>query len=437
MENKKASRKRSINFTKLMLVALGLFVFVLISVTPTTQLLAQRVPSQRVPSGFYRIRNYTGVEVYKKNHQNKQPDYVTVVDLRRATIRSLTGDYSNKKVDRKRLDSFWWDAVANNTSTSKAKVVINGTFFEDNTKIYNSPNPTKIAFGLKVGVNQISDGYAVHGPKKEFPGQISTFSFNSLGASIQTLADGSNTDKESHLDMLNGSTPDVVGALDVNANKDENGNIPRTFVGTMDSDRNGVAEAVLLFSSKEAKQAHADTVLRNFGATRTAMLDGGGSTALIINGNSKSYIRTSRTLPHAIAVYAGKSEMEIRGIGGKCLDVSGGNTRNGTQIQIYRCNETAAQKWRFIDGSLRGIGGKCLDVSGGNTANGTKIQLYSCNNTAAQKWSFEKDSSGQYRFRGIGGKCIDVSGGNTADRTKVQLYSCNNTAAQRWEPRDL
>ena len=273
-----------------------------------------------------------------------------------------------------------------------------------------------------MGGNKISDGYGLN----EFPGKIRTFSFNSFGAS-SSIQNYSNS-------TFNGSTPDVVGALDVNANKDKNGNIPRTFVGTMDSDRNGVAEAVFLFSSEKATQAHADTILRNFGATRTAMLDGGGSTGLIIN--RRPYI-SSRTLPHTIAVYAGKPEMEIRGIGGKCLDVSGGNTRNGTQIQIYRCNMTAAQKWRFIDGSLHGIGGKCLDVSGGNTANGTKVQLYSCNNTAAQKWSFEEDSSGQYRFRGIGGKCLDVSGGNTADRTKVQLYSCNNTAAQRWEPREL
>jgi len=426
MEKKKASGKTSINFGKLMLVALSLFVFVLISVTQPTQLFAQRVPSQRVPSGFYRILNDTGVEVYRKDYRGGQPDFVTVVDLRRATLRSLTGTLKleSEEVYSKKFSKFWNDAVAKNTSTSKARVVINGTFFESGEPL------TEIAFGLKVGGTEISYGYGVSGKRLEeiFTGLFRTLSFNSFGASSSIQNYSSST--------FNGSTPDVVGALDVNADKGIDVYDARTFVGTMDSDRNGIAETVFLFSTKLATQNEADTVLRNFGATRTAMLDGGGSTGLIINRWSP--IPTDgRLLPHAIAVYAGKPEMEIRGIGGKCLDVSGGNRRNGTQIQIYRCNKTPAQKWRFIDGSLHGIGGKCLDVSGGNTANGTKIQLYSCNNTAAQKWSFEKDSSGQYRFRNIRGKCLDVSGGNTADRTKVQLYSCNNTAAQRWEPREL
>jgi hypothetical protein len=30
---------------------------------------------------------------------------------------------------------------------------------------------------------------------------------------------------------------------------------------------------------------------------------------------------------------------------GKCLDDPGSSTTDGTQLQIYTCNATAAQKW--------------------------------------------------------------------------------------------
>ena len=60
------------------------------------------------------------------------------------------------------------------------------------------------------------------------------------------------------------------------------------------------------------------------------------------------------------------------GIAGKCLDVNGGNSANGTAAQIWCCNGTAAQQWSaHADGTLRALG-KCLDATGRGTANGTQ-----------------------------------------------------------------
>ncbi|WP_424888898.1 CAP domain-containing protein [Streptomyces sp. XH2] len=39
------------------------------------------------------------------------------------------------------------------------------------------------------------------------------------------------------------------------------------------------------------------------------------------------------------------------GLAGKCLDVRGGNTDDGTPVQIYSCNYTASQVWRFDGGN--------------------------------------------------------------------------------------
>src|SRR5256885_663405 len=72
---------------------------------------------------------------------------------------------------------------------------------------------------------------------------------------------------------------------------------------------------------------------------------------------------------------------QITGYGGKCVDVQGANAADGTQVQLYTCNGTGAQKWTVNSGGTLSALGKCLDVSGGGTADGTKVQLWTCNGT--------------------------------------------------------
>ncbi|HSD56476.1 MAG TPA: RICIN domain-containing protein, partial [Candidatus Saccharimonadales bacterium] len=71
---------------------------------------------------------------------------------------------------------------------------------------------------------------------------------------------------------------------------------------------------------------------------------------------------------------------------------------------------------------------RCLDNSGNRKENSNKIQLYTCNNTAAQKWSVTDDNT----IVNANGFCLDVKGAGTAPKTLVQLYKCNGTVAQKW-----
>ncbi|GGQ27223.1 glycosyl hydrolase [Streptomyces pseudogriseolus] len=120
---------------------------------------------------------------------------------------------------------------------------------------------------------------------------------------------------------------------------------------------------------------------------------------------------------------------EIRGVNGKCLDVDNAGTADGTGVQIYTCNSSAAQRWTVADdGSLRALG-KCLDVSGGGSADGTRIQLWTCNGTGAQKWAAQSD--GMVR-NPQSGKCMDASGGTWEDRTPVHLWTCHTGPNQKW-----
>ena len=118
---------------------------------------------------------------------------------------------------------------------------------------------------------------------------------------------------------------------------------------------------------------------------------------------------------------------QITGYGGKCVDVAAASSANGTQVQLYTCNGTAAQQWTVgDDGTIRALG-KCLDVNAASTANGTKIQIWDCNGTGAQQWSKQSDGT----LRSLG-KCLDATGPSSADGTKLQLWDCFASANQQW-----
>jgi hypothetical protein len=239
-----------------------------------------------VPTGFQLILSDQGVKVYRKNYTGGQPDYVTVVDLRYGTIRNFTGWVTGDAIERRSLSTHWTNAVAQNTANRRAKVAINGTFFS--TDAYPAP----IAFGLKADWWRMSYGYGLN----EFPGLVRTFAFDSGfgSSSIQPYSQST----------FDAGIPDVVGGLDPTANKQSGSYIGRTFVGVRDDNGDGHSETVVFFSSNYATQAGAVSVLNGFGAGSKMMLDGGGSTGLIVDGTT--YINPSRTSPHAIILCAGK-----------------------------------------------------------------------------------------------------------------------------------
>ncbi|MFI0898971.1 ricin-type beta-trefoil lectin domain protein [Streptomyces sp. NPDC020983] len=116
------------------------------------------------------------------------------------------------------------------------------------------------------------------------------------------------------------------------------------------------------------------------------------------------------------------------GIAGKCLDVRNGSGTDGTPVQIYTCNNAAAQNWTaYADGTLRAVG-KCLDATGRGTANGTKIEIWTCNGGANQVW---QAVNGSYR-NPVSGRCLDDPASSTTDGTQLQLWDCNGQANQKW-----
>jgi chitinase len=118
----------------------------------------------------------------------------------------------------------------------------------------------------------------------------------------------------------------------------------------------------------------------------------------------------------------------IHGIGGKCVDVAGANSANGTAVQLYTCNGTGAQGWTHSGNTFQALG-KCLDVAAAGTANGSLVQIYDCNGTAAQAWT----TGANNRLVNTGsGKCLDASNNSSADGTRLQIWTCAGTANQSW-----
>jgi peptidoglycan/xylan/chitin deacetylase (PgdA/CDA1 family) len=110
---------------------------------------------------------------------------------------------------------------------------------------------------------------------------------------------------------------------------------------------------------------------------------------------------------------------------GKCVDVPGGNTANGTRVQLYSCYEGANQQFTYTAAQELRVLGKCLETTSGS--NGTLAQISTCTGAVGQKWTFGSD--GTIRNSGYG-VCLDVY--SSSDGASIQLYSCWTGANQKW-----
>ncbi|GAA2842194.1 hypothetical protein GCM10010441_77920 [Kitasatospora paracochleata] len=77
---------------------------------------------------------------------------------------------------------------------------------------------------------------------------------------------------------------------------------------------------------------------------------------------------------------------------GGCLDAVNAGTGNGTQLQWNTCWGTPTNgAQQFIpraDGSIfNPVSGRCVDLPGATTTNGTRLQLWDCNGSGAQVWN--------------------------------------------------
>jgi alpha-galactosidase len=115
---------------------------------------------------------------------------------------------------------------------------------------------------------------------------------------------------------------------------------------------------------------------------------------------------------------------------GRCLDVPGSNTANGTQPVIWDCGAAANQRWTAAGQTLQALG-KCLDAPL-NAVAGAKVQIWDCNGGANQQWTTQSNGTIRGNQSGL---CLDVDHNLTANGTPVLLWTCTGAANQIWARR--
>lgn len=246
-----------------------------------------------IPPGFQLVLADLGTKLYKKDYSGGNPDFVQLIDLSfGASLHLLYGPISKKGKgkgvyggDNPEFESLslleFWDGFS--TEESDAFCITNGQFF------FMQKYPYKLAYPMKVQGEILTDGFE----NKFYPEEKLLLEIWEHRADIR---------KASKIEFYASTAPDIIGGLTENANRKGKFHVGRTFIGLDDNNHDGVFETVLIFNTLSASQADAANTLREFGADKIMMLDGGGSTQLYCR--NKWYVQSERLIPQAIGITA-------------------------------------------------------------------------------------------------------------------------------------
>ncbi|MEV6006928.1 endo-1,4-beta-xylanase [Streptomyces sp. NPDC051976] len=235
------------------------------------------------------------------------------------------------------------------------------------------------------------------GPPSSFQTTLSNFA--ALGVDVQIT----------ELDIA--QAPSTAYANTVNACMSVSRCTGMTVWGIRDSDSWRSGDTPLLFDGNGNKKAAYSAVLSALGGS-------GGGGGGIVSG-------TVYTLGNAA--------------GGRVLDVPGGQTGNGTPLEVWDANGGTNQQWRAAqnsDGSytLTNVAtNRVLDEPGSQTANGTRMEIWDANGGANQHWRAAQNSDGSYTLTNVAsGRVLEIPGGQTANGTAVQIWDAAGGSNQHW-----
>lgn len=125
---------------------------------------------------------------------------------------------------------------------------------------------------------------------------------------------------------------------------------------------------------------------------------------------------------------------------GKCVDNTGGK-KKGTKVHAWDCNaKNANQQWSFrllannyvqIKSRRSGL---CLDVAGSSKNNGARVGQWTCHKGANQQWKVHSVKDGWFQLRARhSGKCLDLKGPYKKNGTPFQQWACKNVPQQSFQ----
>jgi endo-1,4-beta-xylanase len=74
-----------------------------------------------------------------------------------------------------------------------------------------------------------------------------------------------------------------------------------------------------------------------------------------------------------------------------------------------------------------------LDEPGGQTGNGTRMEIWDSNDGANQHWRANKNGDGSYTLTNVAsGRALETPSGQTGNGAPVQIWDSNGGANQHW-----
>ena len=98
-----------------------------------------------------------------------------------------------------------------------------------------------------------------------------------------------------------------------------------------------------------------------------------------------------RIIPARVYLGVVYYRVETQISGAHYMVIDGNSSAAGANVQIWQADNAIGHLWKMTSAGsgsyyFESYLGTCLDLSGGNTANGTNIDAYTCNQSGAQKW---------------------------------------------------
>jgi Ricin-type beta-trefoil lectin domain/Putative Ig domain len=114
----------------------------------------------------------------------------------------------------------------------------------------------------------------------------------------------------------------------------------------------------------------------------------------------------------------------------KCLLDPGGETVNGTPVQIANCVSGATERWTVVsDGTVR-VNGRCLQIAGSGSSAGRQLQLGGCGNAnPRQLWA--QGTSGEL-INPASGLCVTDPGASRKSGAVPAMGTCRVNSAEQW-----
>ncbi|MBQ9021355.1 MAG: RICIN domain-containing protein [Eggerthellaceae bacterium] len=399
-------------------------------------------------------KNGTAVRIYNANNSTAQT-------------------WKINKVNRTLENGFY---VFVNTGSKKALEVASGAFNNGANIAQHTVNSSmaqtfQVIFNTKTGYYTLRSAVSgkvldVEGASNNNGANVWQYESNKTKAQMWAIVknkDGSYTLRSA----LNGLALDVVGASKAN------GANVQTYISNGTAAQKWTAKTVsnwlpsgcyyfMSAANKNNVMSVANTSVANSANIRTASNSGSNATRFFLRATTNGYYTIQNTysgkyvdavnvvkygnIAQSSSQEQWKPVLSDNGIVFKLkanpdyvLDISGGSTSAGANIQLYPSNNTVAQKWLVKPASMLEDGYYTIASASNNSfvfdnpssskSNGTKIQVWKANKTPAQSFFFKHKGGNQYQVtNAASNKALQNSGSFVVQQTP------SSATSQLWRP---